>query len=104
MGKAEQSMREALGDFLGLLEYKVRNGAIRAEDVKKMMDAIQAGTGVRATVKDLAGYYNQSEDNVRHVLHRNLMPPPKRMVYYDFDAFRDKVPPRWTKKRSSTDE
>ena len=104
MGKAEQTMREALGDFLGILEYKVRHGVIREEDVKTIMETIKAGGGVRVTVKELAGYYNQSEDNIRHVIHRNLMPPPKRMVYYDFKAFRDKVPPKWTKKRSLPDE
>ena len=104
MGKAEEVMREALGDFLGILEYKVRNGVILEKDVKTIMETIKAGGGVQVTVKELAGYYNQSEDNIRHVIHRNLMPPPTRRVYYDFKAFRDKVPPKWTKRSSLPDD
>ena len=93
-------MREALGDFLGILEYKVRHSVMNIDDVRVILKTIEASGGVRATVKDLAGYYHQSEDNIRHVIHRNLMPAPKRMVYYDFDSFRDSIPPRWTNKFS----
>ena len=98
--KTERAVREALGDFLGILEYKARNGVMSVEDVKAILEAIEASGGIKATVKEIAGYYHQSEDNVRHVIHRNLMPDPKRMVYYDFGAFRDKVPPKWTNKGS----
>lgn len=69
--RTEKAVREALGDFLGILEYKVRNGAINVDDIRTILEAIEASGGVRATVKDLAGYYRQSEDNVRHVIHRN---------------------------------
>lgn len=96
--KTEMAVREALGDFLGILEYKVRNGVINVEDIRTILEAIEASGGVRATVKDLAGYYRQSEDNVRHVIHRNLLPAPRRMVYYDFGAFRERVPDKWTKR------
>lgn len=102
MGKAEQTMREALGDFLGILEMKARNGAMTSEDVGVMFEAIRSAGGIKATVKDLSEYYHQSEDSVRHVIHRNLMPPPKRRVYYDFASFRRSVPARWTKKRSES--
>lgn len=93
--RTDKAIREALGDFLGILEYKARHGVMSVDDVRVILDAIEAAGGVRATVKDLAGYYNQSEDNVRHVIHRNLLPAPRRMVYYDFGSFRDKVPARW---------
>ena len=59
--------------------------------------AIREGGGIRATVRDLAGYYGQSENNVRHVINRNLLPAPERRVYHDFAAFRKRVPPGWTK-------
>lgn len=98
--KTDKAVREALGDFLGILEYKVRHGVINIDDVRTILSTIEASGGVRATVKDLAGYYNQSEDNIRHVIHRNLMPSPKRMVYYDFAAFRERIPPRWTIRSS----
>ena len=98
--RTDKAVREALGDFLGILEYKVRNGVINVDDVRTILSTIEASGGVRATVKDLAGFYRQSEDNVRHVIHRNLLPAPKRMVYYDFGSFREKVPPKWTGKAS----
>lgn len=101
MGKRTDSvMREALGDFFGILEYKARHGVMSIDDVRAMFEAITSSGGIKATVKEIAGYYHQSEDNVRHVIHRNIMPEPKRMVYYDFGAFRDKVPPRWTNRGS----
>lgn len=96
----DKAMREALGDFLGILEYKARHGVMNIGDVKAILEAIKTAGGIKATVKEIAGYYNQSEDNVRHIIHRNLMPEPKRMVYYDFGAFRKIVPPRWTNKGS----
>lgn len=98
--RTDKAIREALGDFLGILEYKVRHGVMNIDDARIILKTIEAAGGVRATVKDLAGYYHQSEDSVRHVIHRNLMPAPKRMVYYDFDAFRDAAPPKWTNKAS----
>lgn len=98
--RTEKAVREALGDFLGILEYKVRNGAINVDDIRTILEAIEASGGVRATVKDLAGYYRQSEDNVRHVIHRNILPAPRRMVYYDFGAFRERVPEKWTHRAS----
>jgi len=100
----DKAVREALGDFLGILEHKVRSGEFNVEDVRTILDTIQMSGGVKATVKDLAGYYNQSEDNIRHVIHRNLLPAPRRMVYYDFGSFREKIPPKWTKKTSLSDD
>lgn len=100
MNKNTNVMRDALADFLGMLEYKVRHDVMNIDDVRAILKAIECSGGVKATIKDLAGYYGQSEDNIRHVIHRNLMPPPKRMVYYDFEAFRDKVPHKWTNKGS----
>lgn len=98
--RTDKAIREALGDFLGILEYKARHGVMSVDDVRVILGAIEAAGGVRATVKDLAGYYRQSEDNVRHVLHRTPMPAPSRQVYYDFGAFRENVPLRWTNKGS----
>ena len=60
--RTDKAIREALGDFLGILEYKARHGVMSVDDVRVILDAIEAAGGVRATVKDLAGYYRQSED------------------------------------------
>ena len=97
-------MRDALADFLGLLAHKARTGQMTDDDATVIYRAILDAGGIRATVKDMAGYYHQSEDNVRHIIHRNLLPPPERRVYYDFGAVRRKVPDKWVKKISGLSE
>jgi len=96
------AIREALGDFLGILQYKTLNGDLTHDEVQVMFSAIEEAGGVKATVKDLAGYYGQSEDNIRHVINRNRMPAPERMVRHDFSAFRRFVPKGWRRKGSKS--
>lgn len=93
------TMRDALADFLGVLSHKARTGELTDEDTVVFYRAIHDAGGIRATVRDIAGYYGQTETNVRHVINRNLLPSPQRRVYYDFAAFRAKMPSKWTKKR-----
>lgn len=100
--QADNIIREALADFLGLLSQKARSGQLTDEDVSVMFRAIHDGGGIRATVKDLALYYGQTENNVRHVINRNLLPAPERRVYHDFGSFRKRVPESWTKKSTKS--
>ena len=97
-------MRDALADWLGMLAHKARTGQLTAEDAAVLYRAICDAGGIRATVRDLAGYYNQSEDNVRHVIHRNLLPAPERRVYYDFASVRNVAPDKWRLKISKKKE
>ena len=94
----KDTVRDALADFLGILAHKARTGQMTDDDAKAIYRAICDAGGIKATVADMAGYYGQSEDNVRHIIHRNLLPAPERRVYYDFGAIRKKVPDKWTKK------
>ena len=73
-------IREALADMLGVLQYKVKNGVLTPEDVEAIMELILAGGGIRATAQDLAGYYHRSEDDIRHLINRNIFPAPRRRV------------------------
>lgn len=100
MKKSEKVIGEALADMLDILSYKVRNGALCEDDIRVIMSIIKVGGGVKATVKDLAGFYGQSEDNVRHALHRGWMPSPERKVCYDFGAFRQIIPEKWHHRHS----
>ena len=93
------TFRDALADFLGMLAHKARTGQLTDDDAAVMFRAIREAGGIRATVRDLAGFYGQSENNVRHVINRNLLPAPERRVYHDFSAFRKRVPASWTKGR-----
>ena len=100
MRKKDAVIRETPADMFDILSYKIRNGALSMEDAKDVLSIIESGGGIRATVKDLAGFYGQSEDNVRHIIHRHFMPAPERKVYYDFGAFRDAVPEKWHQRHS----
>ena len=100
MKRSEKVIRESLADMLDILSFKVRNGVMTEDDVKAILSIIRSGCGIKATVRDLAGFYHQSEDNVRHLIHRNFMPKPERRVYFDFGAFRQFVPEKWTSHHS----
>ena len=100
--KKENLIREALADMFGILEYKVRHGSMSFDDISTIVSIIEANGGIKATTSDLAGFYHQSEDNVRHVLHRNYMPRPVRKVYYDMLSFTKNVPSKWRAKASTS--
>ena len=95
MDKQENAMREALSEFLGILQYKVVHGVMTVDDMKAILTAIEAGGGVSATISDLAGFFRTTEVNVRSVIKRRLIDKPVRRVYYDFGKFRDVVPEKW---------
>jgi len=96
MEKTEKIMRDALADMFTLLAYKVENGDMTTDDVKAVLTALEAGGGVKATIKDLAGYYGKKEVDVRNVIHRHYFPRPVRRSYYDFGVFRNAVPKSWS--------
>ena len=95
--KTEEVMREALADMFDILAYKVRNGAMTADDMRAILTALEAGGGIKATISDLAAFYGKKEVDVRNVLHRRYLPRPSRRTYYDFGVFRDIVPKSWLK-------
>ena len=100
MKREEIDTRAALSDFLGFLRYKVVCGSMTFDDMRAILAVMERECRIKATAKELAGFYNQSEDNVRHVLHRNILPAPERRVYYDFGAFRKVVPAKWRERPS----
>ena len=96
----EDVMRDALADRFGMLEYKVRNGAMTVDDMRSILSTLEAEGGVRATIRDIAGYYGKKEVDVRNVIHRNLMPKPSRRLYYDFGRFKKIAPKKWARRPS----
>lgn len=102
--KKERVVQEVLADMFGILSYKVRNGAMTLEEMKSVMDLFSQASTPKATVKELSDFYGQREDNIRHIIHRNLMPKPVRKVYYDFNSFCRFVPKRWRLKRTASDD
>ena len=102
--KKDNIIREALADMFGILEYKVRHGSMSYDDISALVSIIESNGGIKATASDLAGFYHQSEDNVRHVLHRSYMPKPKRMVYHDMLSFAKNVPSKWRENLSLSND
>ena len=100
MQERHNAIRDALAETLGMLAHKARTGQMTDDDVTVIYRAIHDAGGIRATVRDMAGYYHQSEDNIRHVIHRNLLPAPERRVYYDFEAIRRRIPEKWRDRAS----
>ena len=89
-------------DFLDFIKYKVENDKLTVDEFRSLIDFLSSGISIQGTAEDFAGYYGTSEVNVRSVLHRNLMPKPKRAVLYDFRKFNMIRPQRWGKKELLT--
>lgn len=102
--KAENLMREALSDMFDILAFKVRNGAMTLEEMNTVLSLFSDSVKPKASIRELADFYGQTEDNVRHIIYRNMMPKPVRKVYYDFESFRRFVPKRWRTKRRDSDD
>ncbi|MBO4718961.1 MAG: hypothetical protein J5658_03705 [Prevotella sp.] len=100
--KFEQVAREALSEMFDFLAYKVRNGAMTLEEMDSVMRLFSECSSPKATVRELSRFYGQTEDNIRHIIHRNMMPKPVRKVYYDFLSFCRFVPKRWHIRRTGT--
>lgn len=101
--KSKNVIREALSDMFDILAYKVRNGAMTLEEMDAVLSLLAHASKPKATVKELSDFFGQTEDNVRHIIHRNMMPKPVRKVYYDFNSFCRFVPKRWRTKAKESD-
>lgn len=100
----EQTMREVLCECLGLIENKIKDGSVTVSDIKSMVETLASSVGVDATVKEVAGFYNTSEVNVRSLIKRRILKKPKRRVYYDFREICRNAPKSWHAKSSGLDD
>ena len=57
--KDTSTIRDALADMFGLLEYKVRNNVMSSDDMRAILTALEEGGGIRATIHDIAVYYGK---------------------------------------------
>ena len=100
----EETMREVLCDCLGIIEKKIKDGTVTVGDIRTMVETLSSGVGVDASIREIAGYYGQSEVNVRSLIKRKIIGKPKRRVYYDFTEICSKVPQSWHVKLSHKDK
>lgn len=85
-------------EFLDYLSFKIRNDTLTMEETESLVKTFLDNINLTGTIDDLAGFYGQSRNNVKVVINRNLIPKPKRRVFYSFNAFRKIVPRRWLER------
>lgn len=90
-------------EVLDYLKYKVINDDCTFEELRSLQENIADNLEINCTIKDLSERYKQSQNNVRNVLSRNLMPKPKRKVYYSFSKFLRFIPKSWVRSASDAD-
>ena len=91
--------KEILCEFLDFIRFKIANDRLTSEEAYSLVESILRSLPLRATVKELARFYGQSEHNVRCVINRKVSEKPQRRVYYSFSAFSKAVPDTWKKCR-----
>ena len=93
-------MRELLCECLEFIGKRIKDGTVTAGDVKAMAGTLMSCVGVKATISELAGWFGQSEVNVRSLIKRRVTGKPTRRVYYDFNEVSTKAPESWRARPS----
>ena len=88
-----------LSEILGMYKYKVDNGFCTMEEINGTIRAIENNTDMLAGIKEMADYFDKPESHVRNTIARNIMPKPKRKVYYSFLHFLKIAPKSWLKAK-----
>jgi hypothetical protein len=96
MCSEEMVTKQILIDICKMFIHQLENDKCTAEEIRSISDSITENLKVDATVKDIADFYNQSEQNVRTVVSRNFhKEKPKRKVYYNFAWVSKIIPKSW---------
>lgn len=91
-------MKKLILEILDYYRYKIENDECTAEDMKTVYDALSKGVVCETTIKDLAEFYGQSENNVRNVISRKVIKKPRRMILYNFLDVIKIIPKSWRSK------
>jgi hypothetical protein len=88
--------KRALIDICKMFIYQLENDKCTAEEIRSISEDVEKNLEVDATVKDIADYYHQSEQNVRTMVSRNFhKEKPKRKVFYNFAWVSKIIPKTW---------
>lgn len=91
-------IKRILLELLDYLRYQVDNDKCTSEEMRSFAHMVEDNLDVDCTINDIAERYGQSSNNVRNVINRNIIPKPKRRVYYNFAKFIPFIPKRWLAK------
>ena len=78
--------------------YKLDHNLCTPEEINSWNEALMQNVEMDASIRELADFFNVSEQNVRTTIHRKLIAGPKRKVVYPFLEFLKIAPEKWRKK------
>ena len=84
-------------EILDFLRHKVESDTLTLEEEQAIIRLFESNISLSATIDDLARYFNQSQGNIRAVIHRRLISKPKRRVMYNFLDFLKVIPEKWVR-------
>lgn len=87
--------KEQLKELFQFAIYKLDNNLCTPEEIRSWDDAASQNIEMDASIKELADFFNVSEQNVRTTINRKLLDKPKRKVLYPFHKFLKIVPDKW---------
>lgn len=87
--------KEQLKELFQFAIYKLDNNLCTPEEIRSWGDAASQNIEIDASIKELADFFNVSEQNVRTTINRKLLDKPKRKVLYPFHKFLKVVPDKW---------
>ncbi len=93
-------IKNILLDMIDFYRYKIVNDKCTSEDMKAAFELLRDKAVSEATIKDIANFYSQSENNVRNVVSRKVMSKPKRAVLYNFFDVANIIPESWRRRLS----
>jgi len=99
-------MQNEVNELASILEFaseRARSGQMTLEEVRSWLEVLLDRSTLWATVEELAGFYGQSEHNVRCLINRRYIGRPKRRVYYSFGQFSRIIPKSWKCRKEMAD-
>ena len=92
----DNPIKRALLDVIDFARFKVDTNACTPEEMQSVFRMIEENTINKATTKDIADFYGQSNANVRNIVSRwGIKGESKR--YYDFNKLQKFIPKSWRK-------
>ena len=88
-------MQQTLLEFIDYLRYKVENKKFTLTELETVHLFLLNTFDVRATIDELADYYNKDKARIRTEIARKVSSKPIRRVYYRFSDINDVVPKSW---------
>lgn len=88
-------MQKTLLEFIDYLRFKIENKKFTLAELENVHNFFLETFDTRATIEELADYYNKDKARIRTEIARKVISKPERRVYYKFSDINDVVPLSW---------